>query len=135
MARDLLAEGRDAFRRFELDVRPYLLLDENRMLLFPWRGTVATRSLALALVREGLTASPHQVAIEVAGEYEKINGVLKVLSQQTAPDPIELAACVRNLVREKFHPYLNRSLQARDMASSEINSAPIPDLASRMIHR
>ena len=133
-ARALLEEGREAFRRYQLDRRSCLPLGEKETILFPWHGTMATQTLALALTQEGLSASPRHVAIEVEASFNDVKRTLRRMGSSRPPDPVELAAQTRNLVREKFHPYLTRALLEYDMASSRVNDEIVPVLAVSLLH-
>ena len=57
-ARKLLAEGRLNYARFGLDVAPVLQIGPKQTVITPWRGTIVTETLALALIAKGLRASP-----------------------------------------------------------------------------
>lgn len=135
VACDLLDEGRCAFRNYGLDREAMMRVGEKETLLFPWRGTVATQSLALALVSRGLKASPRQISIEVSAAAPDVVKVLKELSMAVAPDAVELAGCMQNLLREKYHPFLSRNLLELDAAASRTSAGGIPALAEKLADR
>lgn len=134
-ARDLLAEGRQAFHRYGLDTTSVLSIDRVNTLLFPWRGTAATESLALALVSKGLRASPRHVVIEASAVAPEVVEALKEISRNPASEATELAEYLQNLRREKFHPYLSRSLLVLDAAAGRVAAEDVPALAQQLAGR
>lgn len=84
-ARDLFAEGRAAFRRYGLSRRASIIAGESSTILFMWRGTVATQSLAMALVAQGLSATPKQIAIEISNSHGDVIGTLREFSSGATP--------------------------------------------------
>lgn len=132
-ARELLREGRDAYQRLHINKRALLATSDKETMLFPWRGTIATQSLALALAREGLAATPRQIAVEVSAPLEEVESALRVLAASLPPNPVELASFSRNLMREKFHPYLTQEVLEQDAASSRINDDAVPDMARQLL--
>ena len=67
--------------------------------MFPWAGTVAVNTLALAIKDAGLPASVHRMIIEVERTpLDKVRAVLTRLADSTPPDPARLAHSVANLV-------------------------------------
>ena len=134
-ARDLLAEGRQAFRRYRLDRTFLLPMDRETTLVFPWCGSVVTESLTLALISEGLRASPRHVIIEVREGESEVLAALKEISDDAAPEPSELADYMQNLVREKYHPYLSRPLLVLDAAAGRVSAEDIPVLAQKLAAR
>lgn len=131
-ARDLLVEGRNAFQRYQLNTTSLLSIDCDSSLLFPWHGTDVTESLALALVSKGLQASPRHVVIEVGAAASEVMETLNEIACSPAPEPTELAEYMKNLVREKYHPFLSRSLLVLDAAAGRIAADHLPALAQRM---
>jgi ATP-dependent helicase Lhr and Lhr-like helicase len=121
--RDLLAEGRDTFARYNLGDTP-LLPWAGGTLLFPWKGdrildtlVVWLSLLGYGVAREGVallfsSASPDRVRDECAR-----------LSAEPPPDPVELAAAVINKKTEKFHLWLSEEALTLDYASRALDVA------------
>ena len=135
VACDLLREGRKAFRQLGLERESVLAIADDKALIFPWRGTVITESLSLALVSLGLSASPRHLAIEVSASRSETLEALKEIASHLPPDATELAEYMQNLVRAKYHPYLRRQLLALDAASERISVDSLQDLARGMVSR
>jgi ATP-dependent Lhr-like helicase len=112
-----------------LDGSCLIPLAKKETVLFTWRGTIATETLALALKREGLGASARPTVIEFKEEQNSVKQVLRSLSEKPAPQSTDLTQQVENLVSQKFHPYLSRELLAADLASERIVSELVPELA------
>ncbi len=130
---DMLSEGRQAFLRLGLDRTSVLAIENERALVFAWRGTIVTESLALALVSLGLKASPRHIAIEVNASRREVMEALREIGNHLPPDAVELAEYMQNLLRSKYHPYLGRQLLALDAASERISVEGLPDLAKTLI--
>ena len=133
-ARALLKEGRAAFRRFGLDESSLVQTGNDKTLIFPWQGTATTDTLTLALVGKGLIAAPrNHVTIEVSAGIERVRESLQALATEPAPDAIALAGFVRNLIREKYHPYLSQRLLQIDVAHGRIAADRVPGLANELL--
>ncbi|MBB4287625.1 DEAD/DEAH box helicase [Roseospira goensis] len=131
-ARRFLSEARATFRRRGLAASSILTEGGDETVLVPWRGTVATETLALALTAVGLPATPWGLAVMVRAPEDKVRAALGALAER-APDPLALAACARTLMREKFHPFLDRPLLERDYASARLTVAAVPDMATALL--
>ncbi len=132
MATELLEEGRSWFLQLGLDEARRLATDDGGALLFPWRGSAAVQTLALALSAEGVEASVSQVsslAVECDNRIEDVQATLRRLARTPAPNGVWLASLAGNLESEKFHPFLSRELLAEDAASSKLVAAQVPQLA------
>lgn len=133
-ARRLLAEGRTNYRLRGLNRTSVLGLGASQSVILPWRGTIATETLALALSAEGLKASAHDhVLIEVRSHVHAVQRALQALASQPAPDPVRLASLMRNLEREKYHRYLSPDLQCVDAASARVVADVVPGLAAELL--
>lgn len=128
----LLAEGREAWRRLELD-RSKLLPHGNGMLLFPWSGSRRRDSLFLALRTQGLKAAVCDVAIEVEAESARVAEALSCLAASAPPDPMDLARMVEAKPVEKYDRYLDEALLCRSWAVGRVEAGDIPDLALRLL--
>lgn len=133
-ARQLLAEGRTNYRLRGLDRTSVLGIGASRSVILPWRGTIATETLALALTALGLKASAHDhVVVEVRNDVGAVQRGLRFLASRPAPDPVRLAGLMRNLEREKYHRYLSPDLQCIDAASARVVADVLPDLAAELL--
>src|SRR6185436_6189478 len=102
-ARDLLAEGRETFARFDLG--------ENRLLpwaggslLFPWKGDRVLDTLVVWLSALGHGVSREGVALVFSdADPDRVREECIRLAGEPSPDPLELASAVVNKRTEKFH--------------------------------
>ena len=134
IARQLLAEGRTNYRLRGLNRTSVLGLGPSQSVILPWRGTIATETLALALSAEGLKASAHDhVLIEVRSDVHAVQRALQALASRPAPDPVRLASLMRNLEREKYHRFLSPDLQCVDAASVRVVAEIVPGLAAELL--
>ena len=126
-ARELLTEGRAAWRGFRLGESAVLERDSG-VLLFPWVGDRALHTIALALRRAGIAGvSVWGPAIQVEGEGRRpgsgeapggraraglgeIGAAVRNLLAQRQPDASDLAATVTNRRIDKWDWVLDRTL-------------------------
>jgi ATP-dependent Lhr-like helicase len=121
-ARDLLAEGREEFRRHRLAERRILPSGPDT-LLFPWTGDRATSTLALQLRARGLAVANHGTAIEVAGAVVKtVRAHLEALAAAGPADAVALAATVADKRVEKYDGYLTEELLRAAFASRDLDA-------------
>ena len=120
-AYDLLAEARRNFNRLELDERRVIQMGAN-VHLFPWQGDVANNTLALLLTRRGLHAENEGLSITVYRSTENaVQQQIKAVLDQAVPSGEELAASIRNKIREKWDWLLPERLLSLDFASSSLD--------------
>lgn len=127
-----LREARATFSKQGLTASSILTQSGDETILVPWRGTVATETLALALTAAGLPATPWGIAVMVRAPQDRVRVALGALADR-APDALALAACARNLTREKFHPFLDRLLLERDFASARLSVDAVPGMAAALL--
>ena len=133
-ARELLEEGRTNYRLRGLDFTGVLGLGGSQTVILPWRGTVATETLALSLMAVGFKASAHDhVVVEVRSDVGTVQRGLRLLASREQPDPVRLASLMRNLEREKYHRYLTPDLQCIDAASARVVAETVPGLARELL--
>jgi ATP-dependent Lhr-like helicase len=129
----LLSEGRDEYRRLELDRRGIIDSDGD-IFLFPWAGSMATSTLLMALKDRGLEVSARGVMLEVHRQDENVvRDILRSFINAGAPDPVHLAGNVGNLMREKYDPYLSGDLLAVGFAADRMRPDAVPALARRIV--
>lgn len=134
--RALLAEGRATFRSLRLAETALVPVGEFGTVILPWKGTAATETLALALLSEGLQAAARDhLAVEVDAGHAAVTKALRSLASKPAPDPLALVGQMKNLEREKYHPYLHKELLRRDAAAGLFAAEGIPGLAADILGR
>jgi ATP-dependent Lhr-like helicase len=135
IAAHLLSEARSEFQRLGLDKTGIIGIDGDTF-LFPWAGSVALGTLALALKGSGLDVSTRGVILEASRiTADKIVSALKSFEGAPAPDAVYLAMTVGNLIREKYDPYLPRELLAVGYASDRMEPHAVPALARRLLQQ
>jgi len=130
--RALLAEGREAWRRMDLD-HERMVSHGNSTLLFPWVGTIKRDSLVLALRARGFKAAAWDVVIEVTASPESIRDALQDLARMPPPNPIALARAVETKQVEKYDCYLDEPLLCMAWAANRIDADAVPRIAARII--
>jgi ATP-dependent Lhr-like helicase len=134
-ARTLLAEGRDAFARFDLK-RNDLVQVGNDVLVFPWVGGPAALAVMLALRDRSLQADLMGLAIGIySATTEAVVDALKKLAGSTAPDGAYLAASFPNREIDKYDSLLSPDLQALNFASRTLEAHRIPEIARALVER
>lgn len=128
-ARTLLAEGRAVFGELGLAERSLVSLGEKSTLVFPWKGTIATDTLALALRACRLEATPRHAIIEIKNSIDEVEEALGDLAAGEPPSATWLASFIKTLQREKFHPYLPGNLLIAEAAASRIKVDEVPSIA------
>jgi ATP-dependent helicase Lhr and Lhr-like helicase len=109
-ARDLLHEGRAAFRRFG-HANQRIFGWGNETLIFPWRGDRIMNTLLVTLASRGLHAGQDGVCITVKGTTPtRLRVLVRELAAAPPPDPVALAGTVRVKVRDKYDRYLGDDL-------------------------
>lgn len=132
-ARALLAEGRRAYEKFGLR-EGGVFEEDGTTYLFPWAGTRACGTLAIALKQHGLAASERGILIEVERTpLADVSHALKCLARAPVADGVNLALMATNLVREKYDRFLARPLLARGFAVEHLEPARIPTMARNLI--
>ena len=120
--RELLAEGRRAYRRFRLRDRPFLH-HERHTLLFPWAGDRIMNTLALQLRARQVAVAIEGLALLARDTTPlDLHTHLTALAEAGPPDTGTLAASVENKHTEKHHVFLSDGLLNADYASSQLDS-------------
>ena len=131
-AAEVLAAARVAYRQSRLDEKSILPLGEDKFLLAPWTGTVATGSLAIVLVSLDYRVGTFDGVLEVSSAGSSVNGLISDL-ESIASGKLDLKHLVRNraraLVHEKFHYYLGDDLLISDALSSRLDLDAVPSIA------
>jgi ATP-dependent Lhr-like helicase len=123
IASELLDEGRDWFRRFNLEHRAILDTDYGT-LIFPWVGDRVMNTLLVQLMARGLAVEKHGPVLTVYdAELPALRKHIAVLARQGEVNGDELARRVANKRQQKHHPYLTSELLSADYASSSFDTA------------
>lgn len=129
--RDLLAEGRDNFHRFQLDQTSVVHTGADTV-LFPWVGDKIVSTIAAVLTAGGLSVGNDGIALTIVGlSPSQLREELAVLVPGGAPDPIELAEAVENKIAEKHDAFLSPDLLNAAFAARSLN----PEGAWRALER
>ena len=121
-AQELLAEGRETYRRYELDRKQVLAAGQNTVLL-PWVGSRATATIAAQLSAAGLDAGNDGLTITVAKtSIDDTVGVLDELADAGPADPVALATSVSNKAGQKYDHWLTDELLAEDYARRALDT-------------
>jgi ATP-dependent Lhr-like helicase len=122
-AKELLVEGREAFRRWGLAESRWIESAEA-VQLFPWIGDRALHTLALQLVGMQLAASVEGIAITVRStSTERLTEALENISMGKAPVGRALARLAQNQIEEKYDWALTPDLRCLDYASRHFDEA------------
>ncbi len=116
-ARSLLAEGREWFRRLELDKR-MVIEHGGGTIVFPWTGDAAALTLRLIATAAGFDCYEDGVSLTLRGTApDEFVARMREVCRAGLPEPRELAAGMENLVREKHDRYLSDELLLEDAAA------------------
>ncbi|MBF0325549.1 MAG: DEAD/DEAH box helicase [Alphaproteobacteria bacterium] len=129
----LLAEGRAAWRRLDLD-RVRLVADGKQTLLFPWAGTRRRDSLFLAFHAIGLKAETRGIVIAIEADAASVTDALACLAAGPAPDAMVLARAVQTKDVDKYDRYLDDDLLCRTWAAARIDAQCVPRLAAEILN-
>jgi hypothetical protein len=121
-----LEEGRRTFGDIGLAQRP-VVMDDDTLYLFPWRGTSTLDALRLALRRFRLPVTPAPVCLMVpAREGALLRQALQSLSDETELDGALLAQFDDNLERAKYDGFVPRDLLRRAAAIDRLSASAVP---------
>lgn len=118
-ARAILAEGRDTYRRLDLD-RQWLVRDGSAVHLFTWLGDDANEALALLLAGRGWHADNDGLGVLVELGARDVDALAKdvmSLGDATAGEMASALAQSTNLAREKWDGLLDPELLADNFTS------------------
>ena len=121
-----LDEGRKTFNDIGL-VRNSIVLDDDTLYLFPWRGTATLDALRLALRRFKLPVTSATFCLMVPGrEEQQLRHALESLAEEQAMDGAQLAQLDENLDRAKYDSLIPRDLLRQAAAVDRLNAAAVP---------
>ena len=116
----LLAEGRANFARFGLGSDPVLEWGADT-LIFPWRGGRVMSTLAVALTAAGANAALDGVCLTMTAASRAVAVDRLQSLADSAPDPLALAASVKNKIVEKYDEFLSEELLSIDYAARSLD--------------
>ena len=120
-ARDMLGEGRDFFRRYNLANRT-LFTYGNDTLIFPWCGDQILYTFLVQLKALGLNATYEGIALNVANtDASTLHTTIQKLIERKPPNPTDLARVVDNKIAEKHDHYLSDDLMALEFANKNFD--------------
>jgi ATP-dependent Lhr-like helicase len=120
-AKQLLGEGRRAFRELGLD-REQLIDRPPDAMFFPWAGDRVMNTLTLALTLSGCAAHCEGVAVVAPKKSAaELAEILRTAFVDDEPDAAAIATQVGTLELEKHHWLIDEELLARDFATSHLD--------------
>lgn len=121
-AKELLAEARDNFNRFNL-ANTKMLPQGSTTYLFCWMGDRVMDTLAAMLRSKGMKAANEGIAIVVKNASpDEVRNCSRVLLKEGLPDAYELARSVANKACEKYDLFLTGDLLSADYAASKLDA-------------
>lgn len=131
-ARELLAEGRDAWRRMRLD-ETRMVACGNDTVVFPWVGDRALGTLVAALAGLGVAASLDGPALTLPRTtVNEAQAAFVCLADTPPPDAIELARHVDNRIAEKWDWVLDDELSAAAYAARSLDVPTAWEVVTRL---
>ncbi|HEY9628308.1 MAG TPA: DEAD/DEAH box helicase [Coleofasciculaceae cyanobacterium] len=117
-AKDLLQEARANFLMYGLDQSP-IIEHGHQTLLFPWMGSLVTNTLFIQCLKDHLEVDQGAIALTLNDiSPTQLLRYLKKLAKADPPDPVLLAAAVRNKITEKHDLFLSEELLCKTYAAS-----------------
>lgn len=132
-ARTLLAEGREAYKKYQLHHRPFVEYEDN-VALFCWAGDRVQDTLMIQLRDRDLPVERDGIAVVVNETSAKaLMPHLRALAAQGPADPVELAKTVANKHTEKHHIFMTEEVLSIDYASSRLDPEGAWQACLRMV--
>ena len=123
VARDLVGEGRDHFRRFELDRRQLVSAGEKGAYLFLWADDRVNTTLLLEFHRRGIKAENDGICLLLEStSADRLRTILEEIAVEGLPNPLVLAEQVPNTITEKYDIYLTPELRRLQYAARRIRT-------------
>lgn len=121
-AKELLAEARENFNRFDLANRG-ILEQGSSTYLFCWMGDRVIDTIAAMLRSKGMKAANEGIAIVVANtSSDELDNNMRALLKEGLPDAHKLARSIANKAAEKYDLFLTDKLLSADYAASKLDS-------------
>ncbi|HWK81657.1 MAG TPA: DEAD/DEAH box helicase [Thermomicrobiales bacterium] len=120
-AKQLLAEGRAAYRHLRLKEEPVYSWGGDSF-IFPWRGDRVMNTLMMVLAQRAVNVGMEGVAIVCRdASPEHIRRLLREMAGSAMPDAEELAAGVTVKEKEKFDQFLSDDLLTAGYAARDLD--------------
>lgn len=119
-ARSLLGEARLSFSQYSLATRNIIGCGAETV-FFTWMGDRITDTVRLLLSHAGLIGQTEGPCIRVSAPEADTRAALKMIASKPAPDPLLVAAEVKNKWSEKYDWVLDQPLLNAEFASRKIN--------------
>ncbi len=122
-AKRLMAEGREAYRRYDLK-HHHLISFDGALLLLSWQGDARSEAIAMMLRMRGVTVTRFGAFLEIDSGAEHFDGVVQALKELAAistPTPNSLLADAFNLCQEKWDWALPPHLLQNSFASLKLD--------------
>ena len=123
-ASQLLVQGRQTYRQFDLDSQMIISSAGSRVLLFTWLGDGTNEVIGAMLRRYGLTPALCGPAIELYGTAENVGAIpryLVELANEEMPTVESVLSHTFNLSQEKWDWALPDNLLQKSFASLRLN--------------
>lgn len=130
----LLAEGRANFARFGLGSDPVLEWGADT-LIFPWRGSRVMSTLAVALTAAGANAALDGVCLTMTASSRAASIDWLQSLADSNPDPLTLAASVKNKIVEKYDEFLGEELLNINYAARSLDVGGAWHALTSLLHR
>ena len=133
-AKDLLAQGRDAYRRGDLAHKSVLEMGGS-VLLFPWVGTSSVAAISVALAGMGVRSEDNGVGLTALASRDKVLDALSRLASSTPEDMAGIENGAFGLCTAKYDEFIGKELLRRfwGRRNAEV-IATIPDVARRLLN-
>ena len=115
-AKELLAEARENFKRFDLDSTTLIELGDNSVQLFPWSSDIAHDAFVLLMQKNDIDAVNEGIYILINCSKEKMLNVIVSIKDSHVLST-DLLDGVRNLNREKWDWALPKTVLDKSYAS------------------
>ena len=134
IARDLLIEGRSAYRQLGLD-RRNIFSEGDEGFVMLWRGSAVTSAFAVAFAGVGLRASVLDFGLSVDdADTDRLLSALRKIAEFTTEELRGLVSSVENLGTEKFDSFVPRSVLERKWIERNWNALiSLPSVANALI--
>ncbi len=132
-AQELLAQGRDAYRRAGL-ARQNILNMGRSVLLFPWVGTSTVAAMCVALAGIGVKSEDNGLGITVCGRSDDVMDALAKLASLTSDGLGAVENGIVALCTAKYDEFVPETLLRRFWARGNAAAIEkIPQIASELL--
>jgi ATP-dependent Lhr-like helicase len=119
-ARDLLTEARTHFSQYGLECRSIVPTGVETV-VFTWMGDRMNDTLAVWLKCFGHIAQNEGIGVRVFAAEPDTMAALRRMASDPVPDPVALAAPVKNKLSEKYDWLLDEPLMNAEYASRKLD--------------